>query len=203
MLRGAREQAGAIENQLFAIKARGADRYFFRAANLRVDFGDTQATFRGNLFALGFGDSGIKKHQWHGGGDVERFAVDNQLRGPLRAGDIDDREHQRLADLLRGQANPVLGAHGLNHVGGELADLWSDAFNAFALLAQYGMPIFGDFQNHGLSIAAERGGVKVEEPQASDDTQVSYDRYITSKRVPRIPIGRVYLGSRTKKLRRQ
>ena len=67
-----------------------------------------------------------------------------------------------MADLLRGQADTVLGAHGFNHAGGEFTDLRGDAFDAFAFLAQHGMTVFGDFQNHALSIPAEGGGVKVE-----------------------------------------
>ena len=162
VLRGAREQSCAVKNQFLAVEAGGANGHLFRTADLGVDVGDAQATFRGDLLAFGLAELGIKQDQRHGRVDVERLAIDKQLRGPLGGGDIDDGEHQRVADLLRGQANSVLGVHGLNHVGGEFTDLRRDAFDALALLAQHRMTVFGDFQNHALSIPAERGGVKVE-----------------------------------------
>ena len=51
-------------------------------------------------------------------------------------GDVDDGEHDRLADLLRSEADALGGVHRLDHVGGEMTQVGRDMLDAFAFLAQ-------------------------------------------------------------------
>ena len=162
MLRGAGEQPGAFENDVLSVELLGADRHPFGAADVRVDIGDAEATFGSDLFTFRGANLGIDEHQRHGGRQVLRFAIDKQLGRFVRGGDVDDGEQERLADLLRCQPEPFRGAHGLQHVLGELAKLGRDAVDALALLAQDRVTVFDDVQNHNLSIPTDAGAVKVE-----------------------------------------
>jgi len=65
---------------------------------------------------------------------------------------INDGQQQRAANLLRGEADAVGGVHGLDHVGGKLADFRRDALDGLASFAQDGMTAFDDVQNHGGTI---------------------------------------------------
>ena len=58
---------------------------------------------------------------------------------------VNHRELQRLADLLRGQADAVPFVHGLKHVGDEPFDFRRDFFNPRAFLPQHRMAVFDNF----------------------------------------------------------
>jgi len=163
MLRGAGQQSCAVEDDFLTIEVQGVDGDLVGAADVSMDVGDTQATFRAGLFALEIAESRVDEDQRHGCGEVLHLAVDEELRWTIgNTGHINDREHERVADLLGGQPESFGGVHGFQHVGGESSDLGRNAFDAFAFLAEHGMPEFGDFQYHTLSITAGLKGVKVE-----------------------------------------
>jgi hypothetical protein len=62
--------------------------------------------------------------------------------------------------LLRGEADPVGGVHGLDHVVSQLAQFGRDMIYALAFLAQDWVAALYDFQYHKCSIAAKRGNRK-------------------------------------------
>ncbi len=51
-------------------------------------------------------------------------------------------------DLLCCEADAFAGVHGLEHVGDELRDVAGDAFDFRAFLAEDGIAVFDDGQNH-------------------------------------------------------
>ena len=163
VLGGAGEQASALENNFLSLEVLGADGDFCRAADIGIDFRDAEAPFRGDLFTFGVANLRIDEHQRHQCFQLLGFAVDEQLRRPVGdVADIDDGEQEGPADLLRGQPEAFGGVHGLEHVGGELANLSRDAFDPLTLFAQRRVAVFDDVQYHDSSIAAGARGVKAE-----------------------------------------
>ena len=160
VLRGAGQQARAVERDFSALKRLRAHVNLRGAPNVGIDLGDAQATFRADLLAFGVAELRVDEDDRHTCFDVLQVSVDEHLARLLTGGNVDDGEHEWAADLLGGESDAIGRVHGFNHVSCKLAKLGRDLLNPHAFLAQSRVTVLNDFQNHDNIIAKKQSVAK-------------------------------------------
>jgi hypothetical protein len=142
MAEGAGEQALAGHRELLAMAVEGADSGPDGAANLLAKAWHAEAALLLDLLALGGDDLRISQHQL-------RFGV-------FSAGDVNDGDVARDADLRRGQADSLGCVHGLEHVLDELLQFGIEARDGSGFFCEDFVTEFDDGVDHLWVIPFER-----------------------------------------------
>ena len=103
---GAAQQAARVELERAAVQRARLHRDPLGAGDIERQAGKAEAAFVADDLGLGRLEHRVDQDQRHVVLGIDRLALDPHLaRAFLDAGDVDDGDLQRLADLLRGQAD--------------------------------------------------------------------------------------------------
>lgn len=96
-------------------------------------------------------------HQGHRHDQINRLPEAIKLVIELfirQVGNIHDKNHKGPVDLLGGQADALLGIHGLNHVRDEIAEFFIERLNLLARLTEHRLSILCHAQLHADYLTA-------------------------------------------------
>ena len=168
MLQRSGQQPVGFHHQHRAIELRQRGFDLRRPPDLRPDALDTQAALDGEFPILAKLQHGIDENQRHERNQIRRLAVDPQVGNTCGVvGNIHHGQSERHRHLWGRQANPMGLDHRLQHVTDQVDEVFINFGDFAATLAEYGVAVLDDIENHGAEPPSYATEVDRSTPQSA------------------------------------